>query len=261
MQKSKLFGWSLAGLLVIAVLAFSAIKNDSLKNLVSVLGDGTTVVVADDDDKPAPTPDPIPSNKATVVIKAPAKVKAGELVVISVETSNATSFSWKVVPETNNFLVIEDGRRAVFSAGADGQFMFIVAAAKGDTVDVKTHIVTVVGAPAPGPASDLNAKVASWCAKVESPSKRDEAVKLAQSFLSVSAVISTGMSPADIVEATKKANADALGDNINNWLPFLEGLQAELKSQATAGQLADGAAHAKAWRAIGEALKTYAESL
>jgi hypothetical protein len=141
--------------------------------------------------------------------------------------------------------------------------MFIVAAAKGDTVDVKTHIVSVAGPAAAAPGNDLTAKVASWCVKIESPTKRDEAMKLAQSFTSVSAVISAGAitAPADIVEATKKSNQDALGSNINLWLPFLEGLQVELKAQAAAGQLADAEAHAKAWRAIGEALKTYAESL
>jgi hypothetical protein len=189
-------------------------------------------------------------------------VKAGELVVITVETSNGTNFAWQIVPPTKDFLVIDEGRRAVFSHGASGQFMVIVAAAKADSVDVKTHTITVIGPTvAPGVPGDLTAKVASWCEKIESPTKRDDAVKLAQSFLSVSAVISTGMSPADIVEATKKANADALGSNINQWLPFLEGLQVELKAQAAAGSLADSEAHAKAWRAIGEALKTYAESL
>ena len=54
------------------------------------------------------------------------------------------------------------------------------------------------------PGTDLTAKVASWCVKIESPTKRDEAMKLAQSFTSVSAVISAGAitAPADIVEAT-----------------------------------------------------------
>jgi len=260
MQKSKFFGWSLAGLLIVAAIAFSTFKLDSLSNLATILGDDP-VVVTDGDNTPTPTPEPIPSNKATVLIKAPAKVKAGELVILSVETSNATAFTWQVVPATKDFLVIDEGRRAVFSHGASGSFMFIVAAAKGDTVDVKTHIVSVTGPTNVGPGTDLTAKVASWCVKIESPTKRDEALKLAQSFLSVSAVISTGMTPADIVEATKKSNQDALGSNINLWLPFLEGLQLELKAQAAAGQLADAEAHAKAWRAIGEALKTYAESL
>lgn len=203
---------------------------------------------------------------AQVVIKAPAQAKVGQLVVLNVADSDAASFTWKVEPSTNNFLVIENGKQAVFSSEVGGDYLFIVGGGGHDgSVDVKTHLIHVIGPDGPvGP--DVNtfaAKVAQWCEPVESPTKRDDALKLSQSFLSVSAIISSGVvtTPADMVEATKKSNQDALGDKVDNWVPFLQQLQAELKAQAEAGKLPDPAAHAAAWKAIGEALRQYAETL
>ena len=222
-----------------------------------------------------PTPTPVPSpidpakpadpNAANVVIEAPANVNAGDLVVFSVLKSSANSFSWKIVPDTKNFLVIDGGTRAVFSGGAGGgEFLVIVSGAKDNTVDVKTHKITVAGGNTPPSPNDISGKVGGWADSVTSPNKRDEAMKLAQSFLSVSSTIAAGVvtSPADIVEATKRSNRDALGEaGVKLWAPFLEALNTELKSQAEAGLLTDAEAHAKAWRSVGTGLKAYAEAL
>jgi len=197
---------------------------------------------------------------AKVVLKAPDKVKVGQLVTLDVSASTANTYSWKVIPPTENFRVIEGGKEAVFSSQTGGDYVFVIAVAKDDTVDVHVHTIKVTGGQ-PQPGDDLVTKVASWCEKVESPTKRDDALKLAQSFSSVSAVISETMTPADIVEATKKSNRDALGDNVEQWVPFLEGLQAELKTLAEAGKLEDTAAHAAMWRSIADGLKAYAETL
>jgi hypothetical protein len=212
------------------------------------------------DDAPAPPADP---NAAAVIIKAPTSVPAGTLVVLDVSGSNATNFAWKVVPETPNFMVIDGGKRAVFS-GTGGEYLFIVCGGKGDTVDIKTHSIVVDGPivpPGPPSPADIAAKVAKWCEPVDSPTKRDDALKLAQSFSSVAAVISPVMTPADIVDATRKSNQDALGSNVERWEPFLRSLQAELKSQAEAGLLPDTEAHAVAWRSVADGLKQYADKL
>lgn len=199
-------------------------------------------------------------DQAKVVIKAPEKVKVGQLVTLDVSGSTASTFSWQVIPPTENFRVIEGGKEAVFSSQVGGDYLFVVAVGKDDTVDVQVHKVTVTGGQ-PQPTDDFATKVAAWCEKVESPTKRDDALKLAQSFSSVSAIISDTMTPADIVEATKKSNRDALGSNLDHWVPFLESLQAELKAQNDAGKLQDTAAHAAMWRAIADGLKAYADTL
>jgi hypothetical protein len=202
-------------------------------------------------------------NHAKVLLTAPAEVQAGELVVLDVSESSATSYVWKVLPESKDFLVIDGGKRAVFSHGSSGTFLFIVSVAKGDTVDVKTHSMKVNGPDGPPAPANLSSKIAGWCENVKSPTKRDDALKLGQSFRSVSSTIAAGVitTPADIVAATKRSNQEALGANVKHWEPFLTALQAELKAQAEAGNLPDSEAHVKAWRSIGDGLNKYAESL
>jgi len=210
---------------------------------------------------------------ATVVIEAPAQIAVGQLATLDVSKSQATSFSWKVVPETKNFRVIDNGRQAVFS-GTAGEYLFIVAAALGDTVDVKTHKITIGdGGPGPGPgpgpdpdpnpSNELALKAAEWAAAVQSPAPRDDAMKLGQSFQSVAATISAGVltEPSAILDATKKSNQVALGNHAAAWNPFMQSLNTELKTRAAAGQLPDAEAHAVAWRSIGKGLQNYAESL
>jgi hypothetical protein len=202
----------------------------------------------------------VPDGGAHITLKAPVNAKIGQLVVLDVSESVASTFKWELRSKNTNFLVIDNGKRAVFTAEVGGEYLFVVAAAKGDTIDVVIHTIKVAGGPAQ-PTEDVAAKVAQWCAKIDYAQKRDDLLKLAQSFSSVSAIISDQMTPADIVDATKKSNRDALGTNIQNWVPFLEGLQAELKALSESGKLPDSASHQKMWRAIADGLKEYAATL
>lgn len=198
---------------------------------------------------------------AKLVVEGPTKVKAGDLVVISVAGSNAESFKW-IMPVTDNILVIEDGKRVIFSSGVGGEYRFIVACSLGGTCDVAEHTVTVLGAK-PTPADILASRIAFYCEKVQSDTKRDDCLKLAQSFSSVAMVMEGGtlVTPADIVEATFKSNQDALGLKLSDWLPFREGMAKELKALADSGKLTDTASHITAWKAIAQALREYAATL
>jgi hypothetical protein len=204
--------------------------------------------------------DDIPVSDAKIVLKAPDKAKVGQLVVLDVSESIATNFRWESQQKTTNFLVIDNGRKAVFSAEVGGDYTFVVAAANGNTVDVKIHTIKVAGG-LPQPGDEIGAKVAKWCETINYPEKRDDLLKLAQSFSSVSAVVTEEMTPEDIVKATKKSNQDALGSNLQNWVPFLDGLQSELKSLAEAGKLPDNEAHRRMWKAIADGLKDYANKI
>jgi hypothetical protein len=243
-------GLLLAVIASAAASVFVADKSHILEPTVAyVISDGTTA-------PPAATDAP-----AKIVLKAPDKAKIGQLVILDVSESTAANFKWELQQKTGgSFLVIDNGRRAVFSAEAGGDYTFVIAAANGNTVDVKIHTVKVAGG-APQPGDDIASKIAVWCEKIDYPQKRDDLLKLAQSFSSVSALISDSMSPADIVDATKKSNRDALGSNIQNWVPFLEGLQGELKSLAESGKLPDNESHRRMWRAIADGLKQYADTI
>lgn len=196
---------------------------------------------------------------AKVNLKAPDKAKIGQLVVLDVSDSVAASFKWELRTKTTNFLVIDGGKRAVFTAETGGEYTFVIAAAKGDTIDVVIHTIKVAGSATPG--DDLQTKVSSWCEPVQSPTKRDDAMKLSQSFSSLSAVIKPEMTPEDIIEATKQSNRDALGENLKNWTPFLDGLGSEMTKLSAAGKLNDGESHKRVWKAIAEALGEYAKTL
>lgn len=223
----------------------------------------TAVLGGESQTKQAITQEPVDNPaEAKLVVTGATKVKTGDLVVISVENSRAASFKWIVMPSTNNFLVIDGGKRVVFSSGVGGVFKFVVACGLGDTCDVAVHTVTVVGEPAT-PADNLASKIAQWCSEVQSESKRDECLALAQSFSSVALVMEGGTltTPSDIVKATFKSNQDALGDSLENWLPFRLGLAAELTKMSDAKQLTDTASHIKVWKAVAVALREYASTL
>lgn len=203
---------------------------------------------------------PVEEDEITLVIDAPDKVKAGDLVVLSVEGSNAASFEWKILPSTNNFLVIDEGRRAVFSCGEAAEFIFIVAAAKDNKVRVECHKLVVTGPPQV--ANGIESVIAALCDRVDSPAKRDDALLLSQSFEGVASAMEEGTwTPLDIAKATKRANKKALGDREANWQPFAAGLSKALKQMAEEGKLNTTEAHIEVWQQIAAALRDYAEQL
>lgn len=89
---------------------------------------------------------------ATTIIKAPAQVSPGDLVILDASESDAKAFAWTVLPESaaGKFLAVERGTKAVFASGQPGQYTFVLATAAGDHVAVALVTVTV-GVPTPQP--------------------------------------------------------------------------------------------------------------
>ena len=195
-------------------------------------------------------------NAAQVVLVAPAEVAPSQLVILDAGESTADSITWSCEPKTANWLVIDNGRRAVFS-GASGEYLFIVAAAKGGSVDVKTHRIKITeGAP----DESLKAKIAEWAEPIQSPSKRDDLIRLSQSFASIASAVEVGgLSPENILAATKTSNQAALGANAAYWQPLFNELTAYL--QADAENLTDAPSLAAKWREISAALAEYSRTL
>lgn len=203
-----------------------------------------------------------PDNTAKLVVKGPTKVRIGDLVVISVEESRAASFKWIVLPSTDNFLVIDQGKRVVFSSGSEGEFKFIVACSLGDTCDVAVHTV-IVGGGKPTVINSFGSKIAQWCELVESDTKRDEVLALSHSFSTVAIAVETGgnLTTEEIIQATYEANQEALGDKLEDWLPFREALANELFAMSQDGRLNDKESHVEVWKLIAKSLREYAETL
>jgi len=162
----------------------------------------------------------------------------------------------------------------VFSSGVPGEFMFIVACAVNDSVNVKRHVVRVIGSTPPpptpdpeppvppGPATTLSKKIGTWCTGIQSPSRSNDAVKLAGAFESIAAQIDAGTltQPYDIITATTEANRAALGEQLQAWIPFLRSLQAELEQRANNGLLVTQSQHSAVWKEVAKGLRYFATS-
>jgi len=246
---------SIGGAILAAIVTFGAIKYTNAPVTTPVLPSPDVVAPV----TPAEPATPVDPDSAHVHVVAPPTIRVGELAVIDVSASQADSFIWKVKPETKNFMVIDGGRRAVFSAEAPGEYLFFISAAKDGTVDSQIHTIQV-GKGSVTPTATIGSKVPAWVEKVQSPGKRDEALRLAQSFSSVAAMVTPTTQPADIVAMTVKSNRDALGSNIKAWEPFLIELQKELEASAANGSLSDANSHIAAWRSISQSLTSYAQT-
>jgi hypothetical protein len=207
---------------------------------------------------------------AKIVITAPTSGVVGELIRMDVSKSQADSFKWLLVPESVDFEVYDNGRRAVFSARETGSYMFIVACAKDGMVDVATHVVTITQPGEPDPnkeypkvdepvaGSGLNKLLPYWCSLAKRA--QVETLALAESFESVAAAVAAGVytTPKEISKATGEANQTALGPALESWMPVLSKLQTELRRRSNAGELKTPEQHAAAWREIAEGLLNYA---
>jgi len=202
-----------------------------------------------------------------VVIEAPSSVKVGDMIVVDLSNSIGGGFDLVIIPEPPQVRVFNDGKVIVTASGYETtEYLFIASCALNGQSDVKTHRVRVIG-PEPAKPSDpgenLVEKVLSWCETVDSPTPRDDALKLAQSFSSLATVINNGTfnTAAEIVSATKTSNRDALGSNLKYWVPLLDGLMNELRAMSDVGMLPDPMAHGPVWDAVSEGLKEYAKQL
>lgn len=191
--------------------------------------------------------------EAKIVLVAPRTARVGELVRLDVSESAADSFKWLLVPDSVDFLVYDAGARAVFSARAEGEYRFIVACAKGGSVDVVTHVIRVIGPP-PMPQSDSLAEWIPFWNWVEMlPTEECELV--ASVFEGVAERKADLTDANDWLKATAEANRQALGDRIEKWKPMLDKIGAALQKKAETGALATPEDYEKAWLEVAQGLK------
>jgi hypothetical protein len=194
------------------------------------------------------------SGEAQVVLVAPSECRVGELVRLDVSESTADSFKWALVPDSEDFLVYDGGKRAVFSARVEGDHRFIVACAKDGTVDVMTFTIRVLGPP-PMPMSDSLAEwIPFWNWSAGLP--REEAEMLAASFEAIAARVDELEEPVQWIKATAEANRKVLGDRIDAWGPMLDKIGAALLERAEIGALTTPEEHAAVWLEVAQGLRS-----
>jgi hypothetical protein len=243
--------------LLLGVLFTSILVPMSATDEVPAPDNLPAVVLNDEDDPEAPC----------VVLVAPKVVKVGDMIVVDVSDSVGGGFDWEIVPDLPDARIFNDGRTMCAATGPIAtEYLIIVGCASNGKSDVKTHVVKVIGngpIVPDQPGVNVPNKVLDWCEGIESPTQRDDALKLSQAFASLATVIEGGAfeNPAELVVATKAATKEALGDNLQHWIPLLDGLMRELKAMAQAGMLQDIEAHAPVWKAVAEGLNDYAQQL
>ena len=207
-------------------------------------------------------------DKAEVVIKTEDKVKVGDLILIDLSESIGGGFDYYIEPKPPGLRFFDNGKIIVCGTGDQNViYKFMISCALNGNSDINVKEIRVVGAAPPGPppkpGENLIEKIQDWASEVESPTKRDDAIKLAQSFSSMAFVIEqdTFTTLAELLSATKASNKDALNGNLENWRPFTQALNLELKTMADNGLIPELMDHAKVWRDIAKGLETYANTL
>ncbi len=192
--------------------------------------------------------------EAKVVLNAPSQARVGELVRLDAAESVADSFEWLLVPQTcPDFETYDAGRKAVFSARAEGEYVFIVAVAKGGTVDVVRHVLRVVGPP-PMPQSESLAQwIPFWNWAEMLP--KEECDLVASVFAGVAEQKATLTEGKDWLKATAEANRQALGSRLEAWKPMLDKIGAALQKKAETGALTTPEDYEKAWLEVAQGLK------
>lgn len=207
-------------------------------------------------------------DKAEINIKAPDKVKIGDMIFIDLSESLGDGFDYEVEPTPPGLRTFNGGKIIVCGTGSKNvTYTFSISCALNGDSDIAVHKIKVTGAVVPGPpinpGQNMVEKVKDWASDVTSPTLRDDAIKLAQSFSSVAIIIEqeTFNNAESLIIATATSNRDALNGNLENWTPFLNSLMNELKAMSQLGKLRDATDHAPIWRDVAKGLKEFAAKL
>ena len=189
--------------------------------------------------------DTFDATDAKIILNAPSEGSIGELIELDASKSSATSFTWRVIPSTNNFRVIEKGKKLLFCSGETGEFLFILAAAKRDSVDCVVHRIMIKSSP----TIDIFAEaIKSWL-----PPSADPIIleKLAKSFERVASAGHTDVSV--LVKTTALSNRGILGSDLETWKPFLMAFSNYLKTNYTDASIEQ---HLELWFKLAAALRS-----
>lgn len=192
-----------------------------------------------------------------ITLVAPEVCEIGELVRLDARESLAHSLVWQIMPKTDDFEVVDGGRRAFLSSRkGGGEYLIIVVGAKDDQPFVTTHRLRVKGRQLP--PTTLAGKIERWVDKVEDyPEKNAHLIAMAEVFDRLAAQ----KIPIDeMLKATATANSAVLGrDGVEQWAPFLDELGLELDRMIDAGELGTEQQYVKTWREIAVTLKGIAQ--
>ncbi len=216
-----------------------------------------------------------------VKVVKPETVRVGQLVILSLEITNDASpeaidalITWKTSPESINFLVIENGQRAIVSFEKPGStHRFAVAVYVDGILLLEFFDITVEGTkPTPKPVdpvepvtpSDFDGLHTKVMAALVSVSTNPVDVQaLASAFRTIALATDSGQyeTVGEMIVATSTATKNALGGNLDDWATFRASLSTELQRLNREGKLVSVRQHSSAWKLIAKALAEHATTL
>lgn len=187
---------------------------------------------------------------AEIKLTAPESCVVGELVRLDATASDSETLEWRIVPDSPDFQPV--GKTAFFSSRQGGDFLIIVAGSEQDKPVLHTHFIHVDGGTMS--IGDLDTIVKELLKKVVTKNGREEAIKLAQSFRAIGG---TEIPVEQILTATVAANRAALGESLEAWKPFLDGLAQYLDALTLENKLNVKDDYTKTWVAIANAIERH----
>lgn len=193
-----------------------------------------------------------PTPQEGIILKAQDICQIGELVRLDARDSTV-NLTWQILPATDDFEVVDDGKRAFFTSRIPGSYLIIVAGAKEGTPYLVHHTIVVEGNVDPGPMT-LVQKVSGWVRQVEEyEGKNAKAAAIAEVFRSLA--VKEEISVDKMLEATAVANSAVLGEDLDKWIPFLEALGNELDAFVEAGELDTREQYKEVWLLIARGIE------
>ncbi len=205
------------------------------------------------------------------IITGPTGGQPGDILLLDASESEADYFVWGVEPELaehTTIMPIEDGRKCIVATKPGSRTIFL-SVSNAEGIDQIKWKVTVGDNPPPGPGPGpgpppepdppgpddvygLQRLAHTEALKVVSPNRAAEASRLAGGFEGVAARISAGTlsKPQAILTALLRANNDALGASLPQWLNFGRTIAQRLQVLYESGEMRSLDDWAAALRAV-----------
>jgi hypothetical protein len=193
----------------------------------------------------------VPSAHAEIKLNAPDDCVVGELVTLDASESTCEQLKWQVLLVHSSLDECMDfksfGKVACFSSRIPSTWLILISGVAEDgSPEMITHRLVVEGGIENPAVANLESKIKTWSKLVKTD--REAAIKLAQSFRA----ISNADIPAEkFLEATAKANKQALDDSLEAWMPFLDRLGTYLDEV----QLSTTADYQRVWVEIADGIE------
>ena len=194
-----------------------------------------------------------------IVLNAPTICEVGELVRIDLHDSTVvTTLLVVTIPGlqiTEDFEIIEDGRRAMFSSREPGEYVVMVAGAKGDEPFLAYQRISVEGDTSANPKRpNLGRQVSQWVRRVKPYEKRrDHGKALADVFRTTADQADVNVD--GMLEVTAHANSAVLASDFEKWKVFLDGLEDALDKLIEDDQLQSREQYRTVWYDIAKGIE------